>query len=187
VFDGCGLDKKVTRKQRLKLNFLLTTQALAKFDPRQIYGIGLAQEIICSKPQVMRAERTFWEKATAAHVYCLQGRLRGERYSRHWYDLAAFAQSPLLDQAVKDRALATQVAEHKTMFFSEKDAAGKKIDYFTATSGGLRLIPEGASWTALADDYQAMLVDGLLTLNQPDFETLLKTCAAIQEKANQRA
>jgi len=39
-------------------------------------------------PLVMAAERTFWEKATAAHVYCLQGRLRGERYSRHWYDLA---------------------------------------------------------------------------------------------------
>jgi len=37
---------------------------------------------------VLAAERTFWEKATAAHVYCLQGRLRGERYSRHWYDLA---------------------------------------------------------------------------------------------------
>lgn len=33
-----------------------------------------------AQPLVMAAERTFWEKATAAHVYCLQGRLRGERY-----------------------------------------------------------------------------------------------------------
>lgn len=33
--------------------------------------------------RVMRVERTFWEKATAAHVFCLQGRLRGERYARH--------------------------------------------------------------------------------------------------------
>lgn len=173
---------------------LLQFGARATGEPHQVQSVQCDIEAVIddvvfprAKPQVMRAERTFWEKATAAHVYCLQGRLRGERYSRHWYDLAAFAQSPLLDQAVEDRALATQVAEHKTMFFSEKDAAGKKIDYFTATSGGLRLIPEGASWTALADDYQAMLVDGLLTLNQPDFETLLKTCAAIQEKANQRA
>ena len=30
-----------------------------------------------AQPLVMAAERTFWEKATAAHVYCLQGRLRG--------------------------------------------------------------------------------------------------------------
>ena len=44
-------------------------------------------------PLVMAAERTFWEKATAAHVYCRQGRLRGERYSRHWYDLAAMVNS----------------------------------------------------------------------------------------------
>lgn len=35
-------------------------------------------------PAVMLAERTFWEKATAVHVYCLQGRRRGERWSRHW-------------------------------------------------------------------------------------------------------
>ena len=30
-----------------------------------------------AQPLVMAAERTFWEKANAAHVYCLQGRLRG--------------------------------------------------------------------------------------------------------------
>ena len=46
-----------------------------------------------AKPLIMAAERTFWEKATAAHVYCKQGRLHGERYSRHWYDLAAMANS----------------------------------------------------------------------------------------------
>ena len=40
-------------------------------------------------PLVMAVERTFWEKATAAHVYCCQGRLRGDRYSRHWYDLVS--------------------------------------------------------------------------------------------------
>jgi hypothetical protein len=40
-----------------------------------------------ARPRVMTAERTFWEKATAIHVFCLEGRLRGERYSRHWHDL----------------------------------------------------------------------------------------------------
>lgn len=34
-------------------------------------------EFPTAQPLVMAAERTFWEKATAAHVYCLQGRLRG--------------------------------------------------------------------------------------------------------------
>ena len=39
-------------------------------------------EFPTAHPLVMDAERTFWEKATAAHVYCQQARLRGERYSR---------------------------------------------------------------------------------------------------------
>ena len=30
-----------------------------------------------SRPHVMLAERTFWEKATAAHVFCRQQRMRG--------------------------------------------------------------------------------------------------------------
>ena len=34
-----------------------------------------------ARPRVMHAERTFWEKATAIHVFCLQERLRGERFA----------------------------------------------------------------------------------------------------------
>ena len=41
-----------------------------------------------ASPAVMLAERTFWEKATAIHVFCRQERRRGERLSRHWHDLA---------------------------------------------------------------------------------------------------
>ncbi len=33
--------------------------------------------------RVMRAERTFWEKATAVNVFCAQGRLGAERLARH--------------------------------------------------------------------------------------------------------
>ena len=41
-----------------------------------------AVEFPTAEPRVMQVERTFWEKATAVHVYCLQGRLRGERFAR---------------------------------------------------------------------------------------------------------
>nr|BAN09654.1 conserved hypothetical protein [Mesorhizobium loti NZP2037] len=30
----------------------------------------------------------FWEKATAIHVFCLQERRRGDRFARHWHDVA---------------------------------------------------------------------------------------------------
>ena len=138
-----------------------------------------------AKPLVMAAERTFWEKATAAHVYCLQGRLRGERYSRHWYDLAALARSPIFESAVNDHALAMQVAKHKSMFFAEKDLVGQWIDYQQAVSGSLRLVPKGASLAALERDYAAMLEDGLLSLHQPDFADLLKSCRAIEDRVRQ--
>jgi hypothetical protein len=63
-----------------------------------------------ASPMVMSVTRTFWEKATAAHVYCAQGRIRGERYARHWHDLAAIMRSPHFDTAVKDREVARAVA-----------------------------------------------------------------------------
>jgi len=45
-------------------------------------------EFPIAMPQVMRAERTFWEKATAIHVFCAQGEFRGgDRFARHWHDI----------------------------------------------------------------------------------------------------
>ena len=139
-----------------------------------------------AQPLVMAAERTFWEKATAAHVYCLQGRLRGERYSRHWYDLAAIAKTPHFAAACADQVLARAVAEHKSVFFVEKDAAGARIDYFAATSGQLQLIPTGESLKALENDYAAMLEYGLLALNQPNFADIIEQCRVIQDEANRQ-
>lgn len=138
-----------------------------------------------AKPLVMAAERTFWEKATAAHVYCLQGRLRGERYSRHWYDLASIAKTSHFAAACADKTLARAVAEHKSMFFVEKDADGAKINYFAATNGKLQLIPTDKSLEALQDDYAAMQKDGLLPLNSPEFHDIIEQCRAIQSEANQ--
>jgi hypothetical protein len=82
--------------------------------------------------------------------------------------------------------LAHQVAEHKSMFFAEKDANGDKIDYVEAVRGSLKLVPEGASRTALAQDFAAMSEDGLLS-DQPEFNAILETCATIQDKANRLA
>ena len=140
-----------------------------------------------AQPLVTAAERTFWEKATAAHVYCLQGRLRGNRYSRHWYDLAALAKTTHFASAASDHELARQVAEHKSMFFAEKDVDGRKVDYFQAISGDFRLIPQGPSLDALAKDYAAMLEDGLLAFEQPTFEAVMASCAAIQDEINRLA
>ena len=144
-------------------------------------------EFPTAEPLVMVAERTFWEKATAAHVYSLQGRLRGERYSRHWYDLSAIARTAHFEKALNDRQLAMDVATHKSMFFAEKDMNGAKVDYYRAVTGSLKLIQEGASLAALEQDYQEMLEDGLLSMNPPSFSEIVASCRSIQDRVNQQA
>lgn len=134
---------------------------------------------------VMRPERTFWEKATAIHVFCRGGRFRGaEHFSRHWYDIDALDAAPFVEAALRDHDLAQRVARHKSMFFREKDAQGRPIDYDAAVRGGLQLVPDGAAARLLADDYAAMIADGLFFGEVPTFADLLRRCEAIQRRAN---
>lgn len=135
-------------------------------------------------PLVMEAERTFWEKATAAHVYCLQQRLRGDGYSRHWYDLSAIAGSDLFSRILGSQELALQVATHKSVFFAEKDVDGQRIDYQAAVSGSLQLVPAGGALDALAQDYWAMEADGLLGSAPPHFDQVMAVCQQVQEQLN---
>jgi hypothetical protein len=137
--------------------------------------------------QVMSVARTFWEKATAAHVYCAQARIRSERYARHWHDLAAIGRSPHFTAAIADRAVAKAVAEHKSLFFIEKDAEGTVVDYFTATSGRLQIVPEGAARDALAADYASMRADDILVGDALPFDALMKACSSVAQSANAAA
>jgi hypothetical protein len=137
-----------------------------------------------ASPQVMSVARTFWEKATAAHVFCAQARVRGERYARHWHDLAAIGRSSHFAAAIADREVAKAVAEHKSLFFIEKDVEGSVIDYFAATSGKLRIVPDGPAREALAADYESMREDEVMVGDALDFDDLMAACAGIAESAN---
>lgn len=135
-------------------------------------------------PRVMHAERTFWEKATAIHVFCLQSRMRGDRFSRHWHDVARLDDAGIAAVAIEDRALATAVARHKTMFFAEKSADATWIDYGAAISGHLELVPSGDALDVLADDYRRMAEDGLLATTPETIGELMDRCADIARRAN---
>jgi hypothetical protein len=137
-----------------------------------------------ASPVVMSVARTFWEKATAAHVYCAQGRIRSERYARHWHDLAAIARSAFFDNAIHDRKVAEAVAQHKAYFFVEKDAAGGVIDYLPAVTGQLQIVPDGAARDALAADYANMLADEVMVGNALPFDQLMAACAELAARAN---
>jgi len=144
-------------------------------------------EFPVARPRVMHAERTFWEKATAIHVFCLQERLRGERFARHWHDIARLDEAGLAEAAFADRDLANAVATYKSMFFAEKAANGTEIDYGAAVNGHLYLVPDGKASEALEDDYRRMVDDGLLLEDAENFGTLMERCSDVAKRANRSA
>ena len=135
-------------------------------------------------PHVMSAERTFWEKATLAHVFCRQERMRGERLSRHWHDLVRLDDHGYAGKALDDHETAIRVAFHKNAFFRENDTSQTLIDYLQAVSGNLQLIPNGKAYGVLAADYQMMLDSGMLLNTTENFDNIIQRCAEIQKRAN---
>ena len=151
-------------------------------------AIGLPElSLPTAHAAVMLPQRTFWEKATAVHVYCLQERVRGERFSRHWCDLAELDQAGYGDQSAQDRMTATAVARHKSLFFRENDRDGNPVNYLDAVTGDLCLVPGGDACAALASDYERMLASGMLLDEGESFEQLLEKCAALEQRTNMLA
>ncbi|MBI4313017.1 MAG: nucleotidyl transferase AbiEii/AbiGii toxin family protein [Chloroflexi bacterium] len=136
-----------------------------------------------ASPRVMSVERTFWEKATAIHVFCAQGAVP-ERAARHWYDLASLYEAGYVASAIAGRAIAKRVASEKQLFFREKDANRVVIDYGAAVEGNLRLIPTEGAFGQLSKDYQDMLEGGLLLTDAIPFSRLIERCRLIEQEAN---
>ena len=150
-------------------------------------AVALADlEFPAAEPRVMAAERTFWEKATAAHVYCLKESFRGDadRFARHWYDLMKLAEAGIASRAIEDRKLAMRVADHKQAFFLEKASSGEEIDYHRAVAGALQLVPQGKALQELERDYMAMIESGLIEGDPMPFAGLMDQCRALEEQAN---
>jgi len=175
-------------------------EVILEFGARSSGEPTLVREVFCdvaeavegvsfptARPRVMAAERTFWEKATAMHVFCLQERVRGDRLSRHWYDVARLTEAGVASSAIADRTLAEAVARHKSLFFIEKDAKHDTIDYLAAVNGGLRLVPEGQAARALEEDYSDMVAAKVLFTEAEPFEKLMARCRLVEEQANQVA
>lgn len=139
-----------------------------------------------ARPSVMLVERTFWEKATAIHVFCRRARHRGNRLSRHWHDLVRLDDGGYVEKALADRELARAVARHKAIFFREKDVEGDWIDYMAAVTGHLQLIPDRPLYDVLAEDYRQMQRSGMLPEEGESFEDVMNRCAGIEARANGR-
>ena len=125
---------------------------------------GLIEGVVfpTARPRVMHAERTFWEKATAIHVFCLQERLRGDRFARHWHDVVRLDEAGFAEAAFADRDLAKPLRDTRACSSPRGRPTAAPIDYAAAVNGGLRLVPAGDGPKALEEDYARMVEDGLL-------------------------
>lgn len=131
--------------------------------------------------RVIRAERTFWEKATILHheAHRPEDSRQPPRYSRHYYDLAQMAKAPVKDAALADLDLLTDVVAFKQRFYPRGWAR-----YELATSGSFRLVPTGALQSIVETDYRAM--SNMIFGEIPSFADVLTGLKRLEEEINRR-
>lgn len=127
----------------------------------------------------MEVERSFWEKATILHAeyHRPAGQAVGERFSRHYSDLAALWKHPAGTAAVSRLDLLQRVAVFKSRFFSSSWA-----NYDSATPGSLRLVPPPHRESELVQDYAKM--ESMFLEKPPPFKDVLETLREAEESIN---
>ena len=127
----------------------------------------------------LEAERTFWEKATLLHAEYHRTVVRqsAERLSRHYYDLAMLARSPVRGKALAKIDLLEHVACHKDRFFRAASA-----QYGLARPGTLRLVPRADLAEALQADYGKMRE--MIFHDPPSFDELMEDLSGLEAEIN---
>lgn len=130
--------------------------------------------------EVLRIERTFWEKATILHQFhfqCDPGRV-APGFSRHYYDVYQLVEGGYSESALKDVSLLSEVAEHKNIFYRQQWA---RYD-LARTPRTLELLPHSDIESTIADDYLAM--QEMIFGAAPNFEQILSTLRGLKERIN---
>jgi hypothetical protein len=132
----------------------------------------------CEVPTIL-AERTFWEKATILHHEANrpEGSLQPKRYSRHYYDLAMMAESPVKSRALERFDLLENVVAFKKRFYPRGWA-----DYDAAKPGTLKLLPSKEIEKTLRRDYREMR--SMIYGNYPEFDAILETLRRLEDEIN---
>lgn len=132
-----------------------------------------------ARVRVLEAKRTFWEKATILHSeFHRPDRTRSaDRLSRHYYDLAQLAKSPVRAEALGDIDLLLEVAHHKEFFFFIGWAR-----YDQARPGTLRLVPQADLERLLQVDYRRMA--DMFFGEQPPLDGVLEILRQLEEEIN---
>jgi hypothetical protein len=129
--------------------------------------------------RAIRAERTFWEKATILHHEANRpdGNPQALRYSRHYYDLAMMAESPVKVAALADLVLLEEVVAFKQRFYPRGWA-----QYDQAKPGTFRLVPTGHVLAAVEKDYVQMR--NMIFGRYPSFDEIMASLQLLEREIN---
>ncbi len=125
----------------------------------------------------IKAERTFWEKATILHQQAHRTGEMPPRYSRHYYDMYKLATSDFKDGALADLSLLEDVAQFKDRFYTCAWAR-----YEEAKPGTFKLAPKEEHLPSLRRDYDNMAE--MFFGQIPDFNQILETLAQLEDEIN---
>ncbi|MCK5133851.1 MAG: nucleotidyl transferase AbiEii/AbiGii toxin family protein [Candidatus Sabulitectum sp.] len=161
--------------------------AKASWAPNRSYTItpyaaeefpSVFEEPSCSI-NVVKAERTFWEKATILHQEAHRpvAKIQPSGYSRHYYDLMKLSKSLIKTSAMNVFQLLEDVVEFKKKFYPVPWAR-----YELATPPTFRLLPEEHVKRLLVKDYKAM--KEMFFGEIPSFDEILQNLAALENEIN---
>ena len=129
----------------------------------------------------IKAERTFWEKATILHAEAFRPETKAlpARYSRHYYDLVMMAADPAVKKAAfSDLDLLRTVVQFKTKFYPAPWA-----HYELSLPPTMKLLPPDRNLKALANDYQQMQV--MFFGDIPGFADLIDSLRDLEKEINE--
>jgi len=140
-------------------------QVLQKSDPIEV--------------EILRPDRTFWEKATILHAENSRNdpsRIEKRNHmSRHIYDLVKLYNSEYGEMAINNLELLADVVKHKSTFYKDN-----KADYPNATQENIKIVPTSALNHNFKVDYEDM-AQSMIIGNPPTYEELLKILKQVEQ------
>lgn len=129
--------------------------------------------------QVIKAERTFWDKVTILHheAHRPVENAQPSRYSRHYYDLYKMIHSDVKQRALDNLHLLVEVVEFKQRFYPRGWAKYEK-----AVPGSLKLIPADHVLDVVRKDYAAMR--NMIFGEVPEMDEIMAALQQLQQEIN---
>jgi hypothetical protein len=103
----------------------------------------------------------------------------GDRFARHWYDLAMLADHEIGAAALTNRELLEDVVRIKNALWYRSNA-----QYDLCLDGKCRLVPHGNLLAGLQRDYDQMITSGMFSLAPPTFDEVIAKLHRLESRIN---